>query len=77
MTLRKRIDRLDRGKAPRGKAPVQIVLYGVCPETGERLSAAIAGGAYLTREAGEPQSDVIGRVADGAALTLFVPDTAV
>ena len=32
MRLRKRIDRLDRGNAPSHEAPMQIVLYGICPE---------------------------------------------
>jgi hypothetical protein len=74
MTLRKRIDRLDRGNARSAIAPLSIVLYGVCPKTSERISAGIAGCAHLTRESCETENDFMARVTDGAAQTIFLPD---
>jgi hypothetical protein len=74
MTLRKRIERLDRGNARSAKAPLSIVLYGVCPDTSERISAGIASGAHLTRESCETENDFMARVTYRASQTIFLPD---
>ena len=74
MTLRKRIDRLDRGNAPSHEAPMQIVLYGICPEAREAVTAAIMGGGNFTREAEETEPDFMARVTDGAAQSVLLPD---
>ena len=71
MTLRKRIDRLDRGRTPSHEAPMQIVLYGICPDAREAVTAAIMGGGTFTREAEEAEPDFMARVTDGAALHAY------
>ncbi len=74
MTLRKRIDRLDRGKAPSHEAPMRIVLYGICPEAREAVTAAIMGGGSLTREDGETVEAFTARAEAGATGAVFLPD---
>lgn len=73
-TLRNRIDRLDRRNRPSNEAPRQIVLYGICHETGERLTAAIMGGIGFTRERDETEPDFMARVTAGAAQSVLLPD---
>lgn len=74
MTLRKRIDRLDRGNVPRPEPAQQIVVLGICPETREAVFASIMGGGSLTRRDGETETDFRARVSQGAAATVFLPD---
>ena len=73
MTLKKRLERLECG-TPQHQAPSQIVIYGICPQTRERVIASFVGGETLQRNDGETEAHFEARLDQYSQVTVFLPD---